>query len=203
TRKETAAGRVLAPRIVGIDPHEVARAHLSRLETLAEREDVAHAGNGAERFARDRPFGRRDPLAEVDLRFTIEQRSARDAPQVRRLGVGSRGGVRATRAARGAARLRRALPIHLPVLLETTQGPDRETHRGRATRTQDVRTYVHVSPPSERGVVAASPAPRRGRPTGGAGGAAPGSVSRSRPARRAAAAPPRAGGAAVPTRRDD
>src|SRR5262249_8119824 len=43
TRKETAAGRVLAPRIVGIDPHEVARAHLSRLETLAEREDVAHA----------------------------------------------------------------------------------------------------------------------------------------------------------------
>src|SRR5262249_3046199 len=193
TREETAAGPLLARRIVGIDAHQVARAPPPRLETLAEREDVAHAGSGAERLARDRPFGRRDPLAEVDLRFASEQRGARDAPQVRPLGVGSRGGGRATTPARGLARVRRAPPILLPVLTESSQGIGRETRRGRATWTQDVQTYVHLRPPSERGVVAASPAPWRGRRAGGPGGP-PSSRLRSRVSHDARR-PPRLAGA--------
>ena len=85
------ARRVLAAGILRVDPHQVAYAHLARLETLAEREHVAHAGCGREGLGRDRTLAGRDTLAEGDLGLAREEGRASDPAQVSALGVGDRG----------------------------------------------------------------------------------------------------------------
>ena len=91
TGEETPARRVLAAGILRVDPHQVAHAHLARLETLAEREHVAHAGCRCEGLGRDRALAGRDALAEVDLGLAGEEGRASDPAQVGALGVGYRG----------------------------------------------------------------------------------------------------------------
>jgi hypothetical protein len=71
--KEPAPRCVFTAGSIGVDAHQVSRTHLTRLETITQRERVLHARRACERLADDRALPGRDALPEVDLGLAAEQ----------------------------------------------------------------------------------------------------------------------------------